>query len=157
MYLQFSLAGGTCEARHKVVILLLPGRHVSWDLSCEDLTTLLFKRVLLLGSLLDFIILGVVLLILVEDVRVVAQIVLVGRPVFVELARGVVGVLHVEVGRGYVVVVDTMLDVLEVLVGHWHANLTEFVNHFVLEVLSSVLKVSVLRVQNLAEGLFRLF
>ena len=93
-----SLAGGSSEARHKVVVLLLPRRHVSRDFSREDLTSLLFKRILLLGCLLDLIVLGVVLLVLVEDVRVVAQIVLVGRPGLVELARGVVGVLHVEVG-----------------------------------------------------------
>ena len=53
--------------------------------------------------------------------------------------------------------VDSVFDVFEVFMRDWHTDFTEFVNHLVLRVLTSVFKVRILAVEYLAESLFSLF
>ena len=52
--------------------------------------------------------------------------------------------------------VDSVLDVFEVLVSDGHSDLTEFLNHPILRVLTSVFKVFVLAIEYFAEVLFSL-
>jgi len=143
-WLVYSLAGCTGEAGHEIVVLLLPGRHIFGDRSGEHFITLLLKRVLLLLLSLELVILGVVLLVLVEDLWILGEVVLIGRPALVSLAWGVICVLNIVIGRGYVIVVNSVFNVLKVFMSDRHTDFTEFVNHFVLGVLSAVLKVFVL-------------
>ena len=55
-------------------------------------------------------------------------------------------VLHVEVSGGYVIMVNSVLNVFKVFVSLRHADLTQLINHFVLYILSTVLDVLILRV-----------
>ena len=152
-----SLAGSSSVARHEVVVLLLPRGHVSWYLPCEYFITLLFKRVLCLSLHLKFVVFRIVFLVLVENLGVVRKILFVWSPGLAHFTRGVVGILHIKISRGDVVVVNPMLDILEVFVGRWHTNFPEFVDHLILYVLSAVLDVLVLRVNDFTERLFSLF
>lgn len=86
----YSLAGCTGEAGHEIVVLFLPGRHVFGNRSGEDFITLLLERVFLLLLSLELVILGVVLLILVEDLGIAGEVVLIGCPALVSLAWGVI-------------------------------------------------------------------
>jgi len=54
-------------------------------------------------------------------------------------------------------VVDSVLDVLHVVVRHRHANITQLVNHLFLGVLTAVPDSVVDAIQLFAEGLFCLF
>lgn len=151
-----SLARGTSVSGHKIVVLLLPWRHISGDLSREDLVALLLERVLILGLLLESVILGVILLVLVEHLWIVGQVLLIRSPGLVSLTWGVVGILVIEVSGTDVVVVDSVLNVLEVLVSDWHTNFSKLVNHLVLWVHSDVLQVVILAIDDFAEGLLGL-
>jgi len=51
-------------------------------------------------------------------------------------------------------VVDSVLDVLHVVVRNWHANITQLVNHLLLGVLTAVSYSVVDAIQLFAEGLF---
>ena len=52
--------------------------------------------------------------------------------------------------------IDSVLDVFEVFMSYGHADLTKFVNHLILRVLTFIFKVCILAIEHLAEGLLSL-
>ena len=66
-------------------------------------------------------------------------------------------ILKVEIHGGYVVVVHSVLDVLQVVVGHWHAQLEELLVHSLLWVLELVPQLIILGVKLLSKSHFSHF
>ena len=99
----------------------------------------------------------IVFLVLAEDFGVIRKVLLVRSPFFVKRISFVGVVLHRKVGRTNIVVIDPVLDIFHVVLGHWETQLAELVNHFLLRVLSSVTHTVVNAVQLLSEVLFCLF
>jgi len=81
---------------------------------------------------------SIIFLILSENFGVIRKVLLVRSPFFVEGIGFVSVVLHSEVSRTNVVVVDSVLNVFHVVMCHWVTHFTKLVNHFFLGVLSSV-------------------
>ena len=114
-------------------------------------------RILVCKLFLYAVVGSIILLILAENFGVIRQVLLVGRPFFVK-GIGFVGVvLHCKVRRADVVVVDSVLNIFHVVMGHWETQLAELVNHFLLRILSSVTHAVVNAVQLLSEVLLCLF
>ena len=118
---------------------------------------MLLERVLVSGFLFEFVVLGVILLILVENFGVVRQVLLIRCPGFALLASCVQRVVVIEISRANVVMVDSVLDVFKVFVSDWHTDLTKLVDNLVLWVLSNVLHVGIEAFLHLAERLLSLF
>jgi hypothetical protein len=68
-----------------------------------------------------------------------------------------VGVMHLEIGGAHVIVIDSMLNVLHVVVGDRHTNIAQLVNHFFLRVLSTVPNAFINTVELLSESFFSFF
>ena len=117
---------------------------------------MLLQWVLSLIFFLLLVIFVVVFLVLPEDLWICGQVLLVGSPVFLVATTLVVGVVKVEVDRGDIVVVYSVLDVLEVFMGHWHTDLTEQVSQLILWVFVSGVNQVINGVNNLTECLLGL-
>jgi hypothetical protein len=100
---------------------------------------LLLKGVLSFEFLFLFVVLLVVLLIAFEDFGIVGHVLLVGRPILLPFLVRVLRVLHVEVDRAHIIVVDSVLNVVEIVVGSWHTDRCKLLHKSVLEVLSLIL------------------
>jgi len=76
-----------------------------------------------------------------EHFGILAEVLFVGCPMPLSrvVAWLVVRVLHIEVYRGDVVVINPVLDILEVFVGLWHTDLSKFLFNLVCWVLSAIL------------------
>ena len=114
-------------------------------------------RILVCKLFLYAVVGSVILLILAENFGVLRQVLLVGSPFFVKGISFVGVVLHRKVSRPNIVVIDPVLDIFHVVMGHWETQLAELVNHFLLRILSSVTHAVVNAVQLLSEVLFCLF
>lgn len=99
---------------------------------------------------------SIIFLVALENLRVVAEVLLVWSP---SLGVGIfleVWVVPFKVSSPHVIVVDSVLNILHVVVSHGHAFLTEFVHHFILRVLSVVLDALVEGIQLFPKGFFSL-
>jgi len=114
-------------------------------------------RILVCKLFLYAVVGSIILLILAENFGVIRQVLLVGSPFFVK-GIGFVGVvLHCKVRRADVVVIDSVLNIFHVVMGHWETQLAKLVNHFFLGILSSIPHTIINAVQLLTEILFCLF
>lgn len=95
----------------------------------------------------------VVLSIHLEDLWIMSQFLFIRDPRLIKGALLMIWVLQVEVHRAYIVVVNSVFDVIEVLVSHGHANLSQFVDQLLLGVLLLVAQQLVTVVDDLSEGL----
>jgi len=152
--LRESLAKSAGVARLQIVVLCLPGAHVLWQLLGHGVLALLSKEILVREVILHLIVGGVVLLVLLKYFWVVGQVLLVRSPSLICRVRRVVVVSHLEISRAYVVVVNSVFDVLHIVVGGGHADVAELVNHLFLGVLSAVSNSFVETVELLSKGLF---
>jgi len=119
--------------------------------------TVLLHWILVCKLFLNAVMSGVIFLVLAENFGVIRKVLLVRCPFFVK-GIGFVGVvLQCKVSRPNVVVIDSVLDIFHVVMGHWETQLAELVNHFFLGVLSSVTDSIINAIQLLSESLFCLF
>jgi hypothetical protein len=151
-----SLAGGTCVAGHEVIVLLLPWGHILGKLTREWICALLCHLILCFKALLNFVVGLVVLVVLAEDFGVAREILLIGGPFLGESFFRVVVVFHLEVSGTYIVVIDSVLNMLHIVVSHWHTDVSELVDHFLLRVLATVPNSVVNAIQLFSEVLFGL-
>jgi hypothetical protein len=98
----------------------------------------------------------VVLRIHLEDLRIMSEFLFVGDPCLIEGAFLMVLIFQVKVDCADIVVVNSVFNVIEVLVGHGHADLTQLVNQFLLGVLLLVSEQFVSVVHYFSEGLLSL-
>jgi hypothetical protein len=117
----------------------------------------LLHRILVCKLLIHSVMSCIVFLILAEDFRVIRKVLLVRCPFFVKGISFVGVVLHRKVSRPNIVVIDPVLDIFHVVMGHWETQLAKLVNHFFLGILSSIPHTIINAVQLLTEILFCLF
>jgi len=113
--------------------------------------------VLGLEASLDLLVFFIVLLVLLEHLGVLSQVLFVRGPRSVECALLVAWVLQVMVYSPDVIVVDSVLYVLEVVVGYRHAYFHQLVRHLLLGVLELVEQCGVFLVDLLSECKFSHF
>lgn len=94
--------------------------------------SLLLQRILVFDSLFELISLRIVLSIHSEDFGVVAEVLLVGNPVLEVGPLLEFRVNPVTVNGSHVVVVDSVLDIVEVVMSHGHSLLSQQLLHLVL-------------------------
>ena len=152
-----SLARGTGVSGHEIVVFLFPGRLVLGDEFGEGLGALLLQRVLFVKSFFQLVVSSIVLLVRLEYFGVVRHVLLIWSPGLCVVVFGVGRVVHVEVNGSNVVVVDTVLNVFQIVAGHGHAGLTKSVNELSLWVLELVLQSHVFAVNLFSETLLGLF
>lgn len=133
-----SLTGCSGIPWHVKVVFFLPWAHVFWKFLSKSTLAGLFQWVLVLESGLHLLVLVVVFLVLFEDFRVLSQILLVWSPGSINAIFIVVFVRQVEVYRAHVVVIYSVLDVLEIVMGNWHTQLKKLLVHSLLRVLELV-------------------
>ena len=117
----------------------------------------LLHRILVCKLLIHSVMSCIVFLILAEDFGVIRKVLLVRCPFFVKGISFVGVVLHRKVSRPNIVVIDPVLDIFHVVMGHWETQLAKLVNHFFLGILSSIPHTIINAVQLLTEILFCLF
>ena len=134
------------------VVLGLPWRHVLGQLPREGAVSCLSEWVLILEPGLHLVILFVIFLVLLENFWVLSQILLVWNPRPINCVLTKVLVFEVEIDSADVIVVDSVLDVLQVVMGDWHTQLKQLFVHLLLRVLELVSQELVLMLKLLSES-----
>jgi len=151
-----SLRGGSSIPGHEVIIFLFPGWHVLRHASCERRLSLLNKRLFFLETFLDRINLSVVLGVHLEHFRVVSHLLFIRNPSFLMTIFLMRRVFQVKIDSSHIVMIDSMFDILEIIMSHRHTNLSQFIQELILWVLALISEQWITVVYLLAEGLLGL-
>jgi hypothetical protein len=122
-----SLAYCSSVFGHGIVVLFLPWGHVSRKFSCEGALTLLLEGLLSLESVFSLFESLIVLLIFPEDLGILTHILLVRNPCFIKVALLMVGVFNIIVNSTNVIVIDSVFNVIEVLMSDWKTIFCDFI------------------------------
>jgi hypothetical protein len=124
---EVSLAWCTCVFGHEIVIALLPRWHVLREAASERVLALLLHGVLIFEALLHLLEASVVLLILAEDFGVLGHVLLIGQPSLIMWISGVLRIADVVINCTNVVVVNTVLNVVKIIMSQGDTILSNLV------------------------------
>jgi hypothetical protein len=134
------------------IVLGLPGRHIFRDLLGKCAFSWFLKRVLCLKSCLNFVIFLIIFLVFFENFRVLSQILLIWDPGSINAIFVMVRISKIEVDSAHIVVVDSMLNVLKIIVGNWHTEFEELLVDFLLRILELISQLIILCFKLLSES-----
>lgn len=103
---------------------------------------MLCHRIFVVEAVLNSIILLVVLLILLENFGVLREVLLIRNPVTMRMLH--IHVLEAIINSARVVMIDTMLNILEVIMSYRHTHLDKALLKLLLRILELILELSVL-------------
>jgi hypothetical protein len=121
------LARSTRVFGHKVIVAFFPRRHVLWHLASEGTLSLLCHRIFIFEALLDFLETLVILLVLAEYLGVLAHVLFIGQPSLIMRVSRVLRIADVIINSANIIMVDSMLNIIKIVVGKWHTILSNFI------------------------------
>ena len=128
------------------VVLGLPWSHVLGETFGEGALSGLLHGVLILEPEFDLVVLLIILLVLLEHLWVLSQILLIRYPRSINAILVMVYIFQVEVYSSHVVMVHSMLNVLEVLMGGGETEFKQLLVHsllWILELISELISLSI--------------
>ena len=137
---------------------MFPRSHVFWHNSLKLVWSLLLKFVFISEFEFLFVVFLIILLVPLENFWVMSHVLLVRRKFLLPFFVGGLWVADMsKINRSNVVMVNSVFDVIKVIMCRWHAYFSKFIHKLVVQTLTLVFDYFVTTVDLLSESQFSFF